>query len=195
MILILDNYDSFTYQLVQYFQILAQEVLVFLNDAISLEAIEKLQPTHIVISPGPKRPEDAGISLSLIQHFYQQIPILGICLGHQCLAQAFDVSIISAPSIFHGKKSPIQHHRQGLFQGLPNGFNAQCYHSLVIDPATLPSSFAIDAWTESQTIMAISHRSYPLYGLQFHPESILSEHGLDLLSNFLKTSAKKEKFC
>lgn len=184
MILVIDNYDSFTYNLAQYFQILGQDVRVFKNDAISLDEISGLNPQHLVISPGPNRPENAGISLAVIEHFYQRLPILGICLGHQCLAHYFGASIIQAPEIIHGKTSAISHHKQGLFHNLPNPFAATRYHSLAVDITTLPSCFAIDAWA-GETIMAISHRQYPLYGLQFHPEAILSEHGLELLTHFL----------
>ncbi|CDZ78695.1 Para-aminobenzoate synthase glutamine amidotransferase component II [Legionella massiliensis] len=186
MIVLIDNYDSFTYNLVQYFQMLGQEVLVFKNDQVCLSEIDQLSPSHLVISPGPKGPEDAGISLAVIKHFYQRLPILGICLGHQCLAYSFGASIISAPEIIHGKTSAIRHHKQGLFRNLPSPFQATRYHSLAVDVKTLAESFAIDAWA-GETIMAISHRQYPLYGLQFHPEAILSEHGLQLLTHFLCT--------
>jgi anthranilate synthase component 2 len=188
MLLIIDNYDSFTYNLVQYFQCLKQEVLIYAHDQISLKEIQHLNPDYLVISPGPKGPEEAGISLAAIHHFYKIIPILGICLGHQCLAHAFGAKIIQAPEIIHGKTSPIIHHKQGLFHDLPNHFLATRYHSLAVDINTLPDCFSIDAWAHD-TIMAISHRQYPLYGLQFHPEAILTEHGLPLLSHFLHQSA------
>lgn len=184
MLLLIDNYDSFTYNLVQYFQCLDQQVIVFKNDAIGISDIEKLSPNHIVISPGPNSPREAGISLDLIQHFYKTLPILGICLGHQCLAHAFGGKIIPAPEIIHGKTSRIIHHKNGLFKNLPGSFAAMRYHSLAVDVETLPPSFAIDAWADD-TIMAISHRQYPLFGLQFHPESILSEYGSSLLAQFL----------
>lgn len=184
MLLIIDNYDSFTYNLVQYFQCLNQDVKVVYNDSIDIEGIKALSPSHLVLSPGPNSPTEAGISLEVIQHFYQSIPILGICLGHQCLASAFGGKIIRAPEILHGKTSKIIHHKQGLFEGLPNPFSAMRYHSLAVDAASLPDSFAIDAWA-NDTIMAISHRQYPSYGLQFHPESILSEHGLAILQRFI----------
>lgn len=184
MLLMIDNYDSFTYNLVHYFQILNQSIHVVYNDQITLTAIEELAPSHIIISPGPKDPQEAGLSLTIIKHFYQQLPILGICLGHQCLAQAFGGQIIKAPTIIHGKTSVINHNYQRLFRNIPNHFQATRYHSLAVDCASLPDCFAIDAWAE-QTIMAISHRQYPLYGLQFHPEAILSEHGLPILANFL----------
>jgi len=184
MLLIIDNYDSFTYNLAQYFQTLGQEVVVYLHDQITVNMIEELAPDYLVISPGPKAPEDAGISLAVIKHFYKTLPILGICLGHQCLAQAFGARIIQSPAIVHGKTSPIFHNKQRLFRGLPNHFLATRYHSLCIDVNSLPEVFTIDAWAED-TIMAISHRQYPVYGLQFHPEAILTEHGLELLSHFL----------
>jgi anthranilate synthase component 2 len=185
MLLLIDNYDSFTYNLVQYFQILGQEVQVHTHDAITPEQIKKLAPEYLVISPGPKAPEDAGISLAVIQEFYKTIPILGVCLGHQCLAQAFGGTIISAPEIKHGTTSKILHHYQGLFHNIPNYFTATRYHSLAVEVCSLPSCFSIDAWADA-TIMAISHRTHPLFGLQFHPEAILSEHGLALLENFLR---------
>lgn len=184
MLLLIDNYDSFTYNLVQYFQCLQQEVLIYEHDKIDLEQIRKLSPQHLVISPGPNAPDKAGISMAAIKEFHQEIPILGICLGHQCLAQAFGGTIIPAPEIIHGKTSDILHHRQGIFKNIPNHFKATRYHSLAVDVATLPDCFSIDAWAD-KTIMAISHRQYPLFGLQFHPEAILSQHGLHLLENFL----------
>lgn len=184
MLLIIDNYDSFTYNLVQYFQCLGQDVLVYKHDCLTVEMIHQLAPNYLVISPGPKGPPEAGVSLAAIEHFYRTIPILGVCLGHQCLAYAFGASIIQASEIIHGKTSSINHHQLGLFHDLPNPFLAARYHSLVIDKNTLPSCFTVDAWV-NDTIMAISHRKYPLYGLQFHPEAILTEHGLQLLSRFL----------
>lgn len=184
MVLIIDNYDSFTYNLVQYFQCLKQEVLVYTNDQITLDEIDALQPQHLVISPGPKGPQEAGISLAVIEAFHQKIPILGVCLGHQCLAFAFGAAIIQAPEIIHGKTSPVYHNEQGLFVNLPTPLQATRYHSLAIDPARLPNCFTIDAWAD-KTIMAISHRNYPLFGVQFHPEAILSEYGLEILMNFL----------
>ncbi len=193
MLLIIDNYDSFTYNLKHYFQRLGQEVLVYAHDCITLEMIEQLAPDYLVISPGPKGPENAGISLATIKHFYQRIPILGICLGHQCIAYAFGGQIIQAPVIVHGKTSAITHRSAGLFHGLPSPFLATRYHSLAVDINTLPSCFAVDAWA-NDTIMAISHREYPVYGLQFHPEAILTEHGLELLSHFLHHQLLSSKF-
>jgi anthranilate synthase/aminodeoxychorismate synthase-like glutamine amidotransferase len=188
MLLLIDNYDSFTYNLVQYFQKLGQEVLVYSHDKISLDEIKKIAPHYLVISPGPKAPDDAGISLAAIREFHQDIPILGICLGHQCLAQAFGGNIIPAPEVIHGKTSDILHHYQGLFKNIPNFFKATRYHSLAVETASLPTCFSIDAWA-NDTIMAISHRQYPLFGLQFHPEAILSQYGLQLLENFLNYEA------
>lgn len=184
MLLLIDNYDSFTYNLVQYFQILGQEVLVYAHDQITTQEIKRLNPQYIVISPGPKAPEDAGISLEVIKEFYRIKPILGVCLGHQCLAYAFGGHIIPALEIIHGGTSAILHHYQGLFKNIPNFFNATRYHSLAVEISSLPACFSIDAWAMN-TIMAISHRQYPLFGLQFHPEAILSEHGMLLLENFL----------
>lgn len=191
MILMLDNYDSFTYNLVQYFQCLDQTVEVCKNDQISIEDIRTLNPRAIVISPGPKAPEDAGISLELIKTLYRDFPILGICLGHQCLAHAFGGKVIQAPEIMHGKTSLITHHYQGLFQNIPNQFKATRYHSLAVDVESLPTCFSIDAWSD-ETIMAISHREFPVFGLQFHPEAILSEYGMELLANFIQIAHKKQ---
>ncbi|CAM4486367.1 MAG: Aminodeoxychorismate/anthranilate synthase component 2 [Legionella sp.] len=184
MLLIIDNYDSFTYNLVQYFQCLNQEVRVSTHDQISIQEIRKLTPEYLVISPGPKGPDDAGISLAAIHEFHQEIPILGVCLGHQCIAQAFGGQIISAPEIMHGKTSQIQHRQRGLFHNIPVGFQATRYHSLAVEASSLPDCFSIDAWVDN-TIMAISHRQYPVFGLQFHPEAILSQYGQQLLENFL----------
>lgn len=187
MLLMIDNYDSFTYNLVQYFRMLGQEVAIFPHDKIDIATIAKLDPDYLVISPGPKTPNDAGISLAAINSFKESIPILGVCLGHQCLAQAFGAQIIASPQIIHGKTSTIRHHRQGLFTSIPNYFKATRYHSLAIEPSSLPDCFSIDAWSEDDTIMAISHRQYPLYGLQFHPEAILTQYGMELLTNFLQS--------
>lgn len=189
MLLLIDNYDSFTFNIVQYLQILQQDVLVYKNDALTIADIEELAPSHLVISPGPNAPLQAGISLEVIHHFYKDLPILGVCLGHQCLAHAFGGNIIPAPQIMHGKTSLIRHQQNGLFKNLPNDFEAMRYHSLTVDIASLPACFTIDAWAD-ETIMAISHRQYPLFGLQFHPESIMSEHGLALLTQFIHHESK-----
>lgn len=184
MLLIIDNYDSFTYNLVQYFQCLNQEVLVYNHDQISLNQIKQLKPEYLVISPGPKAPDDAGISMAVIREFYRDIPILGICLGHQCIAQEFGGQIILAPEIMHGKTSLIDHNQQGIFHNIPNQFRATRYHSLAVEQSTLPDCLSVDAWADD-TIMAISHRQHPVFGLQFHPEAILSQYGQQLLENFL----------
>ncbi|MDJ0688521.1 MAG: aminodeoxychorismate/anthranilate synthase component II [Xenococcaceae cyanobacterium MO_188.B32] len=198
MIIVIDNYDSFTYNLVQYLGELstefpvAQEIKVYRNDQITLENIGQLNPDGIVISPGPGRPEDAGISLALIEKFALQLPILGVCLGHQSIGQVFGGKIVSAPVLMHGKTSAIYHRNVGVFAGLKNPFTATRYHSLVIDRETLPDSLEITAWVEDGTIMGIRHRNYShLQGVQFHPESILTDSGKQLLGNFLKSLQPK----
>ena len=190
MLLMIDNYDSFTYNLVQYFGELGETIEVFRNDTISIAEIEKLKPECLIISPGPGRPANAGISLEAIRHFRAMMPILGVCLGHQCIGEAFGGSIVSAPRLMHGKTSPIHHHRQGLFEGLSNPFEATRYHSLVIDRQSLPECLIINAWTSEQEIMGVRHRDYPVYGVQFHPESILTREGKLLLINFLRLARK-----
>ena len=190
MLLMIDNYDSFTYNLVQYFGELGEAIEVFRNDAISIAEIETLNPECLIISPGPGRPANAGISLEVIRHFSGMMPILGVCLGHQCIGEAFGGSIVSAPRLMHGKTSPIHHHGQGLFEGLSNPFEATRYHSLVIDKQSLPECLVMSAWTAEQEIMGVSHRDYPIYGVQFHPESILTREGKLLLINFLRLARK-----
>ena len=185
MLLMIDNYDSFTYNLVQYFYQLGQEVEVHRNDLISLDDIEKKSPEYIVISPGPCTPKEAGISVDLIKKFKDKLPILGVCLGHQCLGAAFGANIIEANKIMHGKLSEIIHDGSGLFKGVENSFKATRYHSLIIEEKTLDKDFHITAWTENKTIMAIQHEKLPLFGLQFHPESIATEQGMEILRNFL----------
>ena len=185
MLLMIDNYDSFTYNLVQYFYQLGQEVEVHRNDLISLDDIEKKSPEYIVISPGPCTPKEAGISVELIKKFKDKLPILGVCLGHQCLGAAFGANIIGANEIMHGKLSEIIHDGSGLFKGVENSFKATRYHSLIIEEKTLDKDFHITAWTENKTIMAIQHEKLPLFGLQFHPESIATEQGMEILRNFL----------
>ena len=185
MLLMIDNYDSFTYNLVQYFNQLGQEVEVHRNDLISLDDIEKKSPEYIVISPGPCTPEEAGISVELIKKFKDKLPILGVCLGHQCIGAAFGANIIRANEIMHGKLSEIIHDGSGLFKGLESPFKATRYHSLIIEENTLDKEFHISAWTENKTIMAIQHEKLPLLGLQFHPESIATEQGMEILKNFL----------
>ncbi|MCA6220759.1 aminodeoxychorismate synthase component II [Photorhabdus antumapuensis] len=190
MLLIIDNYDSFTYNLYQYFCELGTDVLVKRNDELQLEDIERLMPTHLVISPGPCTPNEAGISLSAISHFSDKLPILGVCLGHQAIGQAFGARVVKAREVMHGKTSAIHHNQQGVFKGLNRPLTATRYHSLVIAAETLPASFEVTAWSQHNgnvdEIMGIRHRTLPLEGVQFHPESILSEQGHQLLSNFLR---------
>ena len=188
MVLMLDNYDSFTYNLVQYFSELGETVKVYRNDQITVEKIEEMSPKHIVISPGPCRPDQAGISLEVVNQFKDKIPILGVCLGHQTIGQAFGGKIIHAKTIMHGKTSLIEHNNQGVFNGLKNPFVATRYHSLVVEKASCPDCFEITAWTDDEEIMGIKHKTLPLEGVQFHPESILSEHGHDLLRNFIQNN-------
>ena len=185
MLLMIDNYDSFTYNLVQYLAEIGQEVEVVRNDKISIEEINKLNPQYIVISPGPCTPNEAGISLELIEAFKGKIPILGVCLGHQSIGQAFGGKIIHAQTIMHGKTSKISHNNKGVFRGIKDPFIATRYHSLVIDRESLPDCFDITAWTDDNEIMGIKHKELAIEGVQFHQESILSEHGHDLLKNFL----------
>ena len=186
MILLIDNYDSFTWNLYQYFCELGAEVLVRRNDALTLEEIAALAPEKIVISPGPCTPDEAGISLAVIRHYVGKTPLLGVCLGHQAIAQAFGATIVRAAQVMHGKTSLIEHNGEGVFQGLNNPLTVTRYHSLVIDPPTLPSEFNVTARSASGEIMGIRHREWDLEGVQFHPESILSEQGHQLLANFLK---------
>ncbi|EAB5820247.1 TPA: aminodeoxychorismate synthase component 2 [Salmonella enterica subsp. enterica serovar Infantis] len=186
MILLIDNYDSFTWNLYQYFCELGAEVLVRRNDALTLAHIDALNPQKIVISPGPCTPNDAGISLAVIRHYAGRIPMLGVCLGHQAMAQAFGASVVRAAKVMHGKTSSVTHNGQGVFRGLPSPLTVTRYHSLIVDPATLPECFEITAWSETQEIMGIRHREWDLEGVQFHPESILSEQGHALLENFLQ---------
>ena len=185
MLLMIDNYDSFTYNLVQYLAEIGQEVEVVRNDKISIAEINKLNPQYIVISPGPCTPNEAGISLELIEAFKGKIPILGVCLGHQSIGQAFGGKIVHAQTIMHGKTSKISHNNKGVFMGIKDPFIATRYHSLVIDRESLPECFDITAWTDDNEIMGIKHKELAIEGVQFHPESILSEHGHDLLKNFL----------
>ncbi|GAB7261642.1 MULTISPECIES: aminodeoxychorismate synthase component II [Dickeya] len=189
MLLLIDNYDSFTYNLYQYFCELGAEVLVRRNDVLTLADIERLSPQRLVISPGPCTPDDAGISLAAIRHFAGQLPILGVCLGHQALGQVFGAQVVRARQVMHGKTSPVRHTGRGVFAGLANPLTVTRYHSLVLEKNTLPDCFEVTAWTELDgdidEIMGIRHRSLPLEGVQFHPESILSQQGHQLLKNFL----------
>jgi anthranilate synthase component 2 len=186
-LLMIDNYDSFTYNLVQYFGELGAEVLVHRNDEISLAEIEALQPSHLVVSPGPCSPAEAGISVAAIQHFAGKLPILGVCLGHQSIGAAFGGRIIRAQQLMHGKTSVIHTLQQGVFAGLPKAYTVNRYHSLAIKRSSCPAELEITAWTDDGEIMGVRHRSLPIEGVQFHPESILTEHGHALLNNFLKT--------
>ena len=185
MILIIDNYDSFTYNLVQYLSELGEKLVVHRNDKISLKDIEKLRPNHIVISPGPGRPRNAGISKQVIKRFGNKIPILGVCLGHQCMAEVFGGKIISARKLMHGKTSTIHHKKHGIFKGIPSPFEATRYHSLIVEKKSLPKVLNITAWTKDNEIMSLKHKNLPLWGVQFHPESILTQYGKKLLKNFI----------
>ena len=189
----IDNYDSFTYNLVQYLGELGEEVVVSRNDEITLENIAALKPEHIVISPGPCTPNEAGVSVPLIKRFAGEIPILGVCLGHQSIGQAFGGKIVHAKQLMHGKTSYIQHTRQGVFRNLPSPFQATRYHSLVIERASLPECLEVTAWTDDGEIMGVRHKSLRIEGVQFHPESILTEHGHDLLRNFLREQQSSEQ--
>ena len=190
MLLMSDNYDSFTFNLVQYLQMLGAEVKVVRNDAMSVAEIAALQPSHIVVSPGPKTPNEAGVSLEVIRQLGPTIPVFGVCLGHQGIGQVYGGDVIRASNIMHGKTSPIRHEGKGVFAGLPDRYEATRYHSLVVDKNTLPSVLEITAWTENpdgsmEEIMGLRHREYPVEGVQFHPESILTQHGHALMKNFL----------
>ncbi len=187
MLLMIDNYDSFTYNLVQYFGELGETVRVYRNDAISLKEIAAMKPQHIVVSPGPCSPAEAGISVAAIGEFAGKIPILGVCLGHQSIGAAFGGEIVHARELMHGKTSAIHHEGKGVFRDLPDPFTATRYHSLAISRERLPDCLAVTAWTDDGEIMGVRHRDYRLEGVQFHPESILTEHGHRLLKNFLET--------
>jgi anthranilate synthase component II len=194
MLLMIDNYDSFTYNLVQYLGELGADVRVYRNDQISVREIEALKPEHIVISPGPCTPNEAGVSLETILHFAGKIPILGVCLGHQSIGQAFGGRVVHARQVMHGKTSLIRHRGAGVFHGLPDPIEATRYHSLVIAKESLPSCLEVTAWTETAAgafdeIMGVRHREYAVEGVQFHPESILTQHGHQMLNNFLKLKA------
>ncbi len=192
MLLMIDNYDSFTFNLVQYFGELGANVKVVRNDALDVDGIAALAPTHIVISPGPGTPDDAGVSLDVLQQLGGRIPILGVCLGHQSLGQAFGAKVVRAGRIMHGKTSKVHHRGQGMFAGLPDPFEATRYHSLIVDEASLPDCLEVTAWTcnedgSREAIMGLRHRQHRIEGVQFHPESILTEHGHALLRNFLES--------
>ena len=196
MLLMIDNYDSFTYNLVQYFGELGEEILVYRNDKISIQEIEDLAPERIVVSPGPCTPNEAGISLELIEHFKGKLPLLGVCLGHQSIGQAFGGRIVHAKEIMHGKTSEIYHDNNDVFAGLDNPFTATRYHSLVIEQETLPDCLEVTAWTQTgegevDEIMGVRHKEYIISGVQFHPESILTSYGHELLKNFLEIDIKE----
>ena len=186
MLLMIDNYDSFTYNLVQYFGELGQEVRVFRNDAIAIADIARLAPEFLVISPGPCTPAQAGVSLNAIREFAGKIPLLGVCLGHQAIGEAFGGRVVHAKKLMHGKVSPVHHTDAGVFRGLPNPLTCTRYHSLAIERESLPGDLEITAWTEDGEIMGVRHKTLAVEGVQFHPESIMTEHGHDLLKNFLQ---------
>ena len=192
MILLIDNYDSFTYNLYQYLCELGAEVEVDRNDKITLKEIEQKQPEKIVVSPGPRRPENAGISNDVIKHFGESIPILGVCLGHQCVGYSYGGSIVGAGEIMHGKTSLISHDGKGVFNGLPNPFEAIRYHSLAVYKDDLPEELEVTAWTDNGLIMGVRHVNFPVEGIQFHPESIMTGVGKDLLKNFITMNMKRE---
>lgn len=185
MLLFIDNYDSFTYNIVQYLAQLGQEVVVKCNDEISIAEIEQLNPQYLLIGPGPCTPKEAGISVPAMQHFAGKIPIMGVCLGHQAIGEAFGGKVVRAKTLMHGKTSPVFHHNIGMFHNLPNPVICTRYHSLVIERDSLPEHLNITAWTEDGEIMGVRHRDYPIEGVQFHPEGLLTEHGHDMLNNFL----------
>jgi len=190
MLLVIDNYDSFTYNLVQYLGELGQELEVYRNDEIAIADINHKQPDHIVISPGPGRPDKAGISIEIIKKFYQKVPILGVCLGHQAIGEAFGGIVTHAPELVHGKTSMIYHDGQTIYQGIPNPFEATRYHSLIVDKDTLPKELIITSHTQDGIIMGLRHEKYPVEGIQFHPESILTDCGKNILRNFLSLKPK-----
>jgi len=190
LLVMIDNYDSFTFNLVQYFGQLKVEVVVWRNDQINLSQLEQINPSHIVISPGPGSPDQAGISLDVISQLAGRIPILGVCLGHQAIGQAFGGRVVKAGRLMHGKTSLIHHDGLGIYKGIPSPFQATRYHSLMVSSADLPSCLAVSAWTTEGEIMGLRHKELPVEGVQFHPESILTEHGLDLLRNFINNNTK-----
>ncbi|MBI5887960.1 MAG: aminodeoxychorismate/anthranilate synthase component II [Deltaproteobacteria bacterium] len=186
MLFMIDNYDSFTFNLVQYFMELGTEVVVYRNDAITVKEIEKLRPERLVISPGPCDPKKAGISVEAIKHFAGRLPILGVCLGHQSIGYAFGAEVVRAARLMHGKTSMVYHDNRTIFEGIENPFEANRYHSLIVRKETLPDCLEVSAWTDADEIMGLRHKSYQIEGVQFHPESILTRAGKDILKNFLK---------
>ncbi|XXK22015.1 anthranilate synthase component II [Arenicellales bacterium nBUS_48] len=189
MLLMIDNYDSFTYNLVQYFGELGERVTVYRNDQLTLNDVDALAPSHVVISPGPCTPNEAGISVDLVREYGARIPILGVCLGHQSIAQAYGGNIVRAPTLMHGKTSMISHEGESLFGEIPTPFQATRYHSLVVEESSLPDCFEITARADDGEIMGIAHRAHPVVGVQFHPESILTQYGHKMLHNFLKSES------
>lgn len=190
MILMIDNYDSFTYNLVQYLGEMGQELKVFRNDAITIKEIQRLKPARIVISPGPGSPKDAGISNEVIRTFAGKVPILGVCLGHQCIGEVFGGKVVGAGRLMHGKTSQIYHDKKGLFKNIDNPFVATRYHSLLVERKSLPKDLVVTAETKEKEIMGLQHKKYAIYGVQFHPESILTSSGKEILRNFLKLSSR-----
>lgn len=190
MILVIDNYDSFTYNLVQYLGELGATLRVFRNDQITLDEIRALNPSHIVVSPGPGTPDEAGVSNDVIRELYQDIPILGVCLGHQCMGAVFGGDVTRAPRLMHGKTSRVFHRGRGLFEGMPNPFEAGRYHSLIVQEP-LPESLVVTAFTDQGEVMGLQHKTAPMYGVQFHPESVLTPNGKQLLKNFLQVASPK----
>ena len=190
-VLVIDNYDSFVYNLVQYLGELGAEPLVHRHDELTLDEIEALDPDAVLISPGPGRPEDAGLSNDVIRHFAGRRPVLGVCLGHQCIGQVYGADVVRAPEIMHGKTSLIRHTGVGVFAGLPSPLEATRYHSLVVDRDSVPAELEVTAWTDDGTVMGLRHREHPVEGVQFHPESVLTAAGHDLLRNFLARAATK----
>lgn len=185
MILVIDNYDSFTYNLVQYLGMLGAEIRVVRNDDVTLEDIEALAPEKILVSPGPCSPAEAGISVAVIRHFGEKLPIFGVCLGHQSIGHAYGGRVVRAERLMHGKTSPIHHDNTGVFRGMPNPFDATRYHSLIVEKTSLPECLRVNAWTEEGEIMGLVHKTLPVFGVQFHPESVLTQEGMTLMKNFL----------
>jgi para-aminobenzoate synthetase component 2 len=193
MIVMIDNYDSFTYNLVQYLGELGEELRVFRNDKITVQELEELQPEFIMISPGPCTPDEAGVSMEVIRHFAGKIPVFGVCLGHQAMAQVFGGNVIRAERLMHGKTSPVLHDGKTVFEGIPSPYQATRYHSLIVEKESLPDCLEISAWTEEGEIMGLRHKELAVEGVQFHPESIITDHGKKLLQNFIHTYSKAKR--
>ena len=193
MLLMIDNYDSFTFNLVQYLQVLGAEVEVVRNDALDVDGIARRAPSHIVISPGPCTPNEAGVSLEVIERLGPTMPILGVCLGHQAIGQAYGGKVIRADRLMHGRTSPILHGGKGVFAGLPSPFEATRYHSLIVERASLPACLEVTAWTAEGEIMGLAHKERPIEGVQFHPESVLTTHGKDLVGNWVRSLARHRR--